>query len=67
MTAERMKHLAMAVLYDPSNALARGLMGMVAYKGKWDRPEVVGKQIEDDPAYRDADQRVPGPPGQDGR
>ena len=53
MTAERMKHLAMAVLYDPSNALARGLMGLVAYKGKWDRPDVVGREIQDDPAYRD--------------
>jgi hypothetical protein len=53
MTAERMKHLAMAVMYDPSNALARGLMGLVAFKGKWDRPEVVGKQIENDPAYRE--------------
>ena len=31
MTAERMKHLATAVLYDPSNALARGLMGLVAF------------------------------------
>ena len=34
MSAERMKHLAMAVLYDPSNALARGLMGLVAYQGQ---------------------------------
>ena len=31
MSAERMKHLALAVLYDPTNALARGLMGMVSY------------------------------------
>ena len=50
MTAERMKHLAMAVLCDPSNPLARGLMGLVSFKGKWDRPEVVGKQIEEDQA-----------------
>jgi hypothetical protein len=53
MSGERMKHLALAVLYDPSNALARGLMGLVGYKGKWDRPEVVGKQIADDPARRE--------------
>jgi Pretoxin HINT domain/HEAT repeats len=52
MTAERMKHLAMAVMYDPSNALARGLMGLVAYKGKWGDPEDVGKRIQDDPSYR---------------
>ena len=53
MPAERMKHLAMAVLYDPSNGLARGLMGLVAYQGKWDRPDVVGREIQDDPAYHD--------------
>ncbi len=53
MSAERMKHLAMAVLYDPSNGLARGLMGLVAYQGKWERPDVVGREIQDDPAYHD--------------
>ena len=52
--SERMKHLALAVLYDPSHALARGLLGMVSYQGKWGRPEVVGPQIQNDPAYRDA-------------
>src|SRR5262245_23671824 len=52
LSAERMKHLAMAVLYDPSNALARGLLGLVADQGKWERPEVVGRRIEDDPAAR---------------
>ena len=49
-----MKHLALAVLYDPSHALARGLLGMVSYQGKWGRPEVVGPRIQNDPAYRDA-------------
>jgi Pretoxin HINT domain len=53
MTVERVKHLATAVLADPSNILARGLSGMVAYKGKWDRPEVVGRRIEEDPAHRE--------------
>ncbi len=52
MGAERMKHLALAVLYDPSNALARSLMGLVAYKGKWSRPEEVGRRIQEDPEYR---------------
>ncbi len=52
MSAERMKHLALAVLYDPSNAMARGLLGLVAHNGKWGRPEDVGKRIQDDPAYR---------------
>ena len=41
MTAERMKHLALAVLNDPSNPLARGLLGLVGYRGKWGSPEEV--------------------------
>jgi hypothetical protein len=52
MPAERMKHLAMAVLHDPSNPLARGLMGLVAYQGKWERPDAVEREIQNDPAYR---------------
>jgi hypothetical protein len=49
LNAERMKHLATAVLYDPSNGLARGLMGLVAYQGKWERPDEVSRQAQDDP------------------
>ena len=49
-----MKHLALAVMYDPSHALARGLLGMISHQGKWGRPEVVGEQIDHDPAYREA-------------
>ena len=52
LTAERLKHLSLAVLYDPANTLARGLMGLVAYHGKWDRPDVVGQQIQNDPAHQ---------------
>jgi tetratricopeptide (TPR) repeat protein len=52
MSAERMKHLALAVMYDPSNALARGLLGLVAHQGKWGAPEEIGRKIKDDPAYR---------------
>jgi hypothetical protein len=48
MTAERMKHLAAAVLNDPSDALARGLMGLVAYHGKWERPDDVSREAKDD-------------------
>ena len=54
MTAERMKHLAMAVLYDPSNGLARGLMGLVAYQGKWARPDEVSRLSQDDPKHKAA-------------
>jgi tetratricopeptide (TPR) repeat protein len=52
LSAERVKHLALAVLYDPSNALARGLVGLVGFKGKWGRPEAVGQQIQSDPQYQ---------------
>ncbi len=49
MTAERMKHLATAVLHDPSNGLARGLLGLVAYDGKWEPPDEVSRKAEHDP------------------
>ncbi len=52
LTSERLKHLSLAVLYDPANTLARGLVGLVAYQGKWDRPDVIGRQIQDDPAHQ---------------
>ena len=52
LTAERIKHLSLAVLYEPSHLLARGLMGLVGYDGRWDRPDVVGQQIRNDPAHQ---------------
>ena len=48
LQAERVRHLALAVLNDPSNAMARGLMGLVAYRGRWQRPDVVGEKVKDD-------------------
>ena len=53
LSAERVKHLALAVAYDPSHALARGLMGLVPYQGKWGRPEVIGQEIQNDPVHKD--------------
>jgi tetratricopeptide (TPR) repeat protein len=50
LLAQRVKHLAAAVMSDPSHALARGLMGLVVYRGKWGNPDEIGKQIQDDPA-----------------
>src|SRR6185437_2027085 len=50
LQAERVRHLALAVLNDPSHALARGLMGLVAYRGRWQRPDSVEQKIKDDPA-----------------
>ena len=68
MSAERVKHLALAVLYEPSNALARGLMGLVSHQGKWERPDQVSQAIQNDPARQvphqgisQAPSRVEGP------
>ena len=47
---ERMKHLAMAVLADPGNARARGLMGLVAFGDRWERPEAIEAKLKADRA-----------------
>ena len=48
MTAERIKHLALAVLADPGNASARGLMGLVADAGRWRKPDAVAARVKAD-------------------
>jgi tetratricopeptide (TPR) repeat protein len=50
---ERLRHLAAAVLADPSNALARGLMGMVEFQGRWKRPDAVADAAKSDLARAD--------------
>jgi hypothetical protein len=50
LSAERVKQLALAVLADPKNAKARGLMGLVAYRGQWKRPEAVAEKVKSDEA-----------------
>src|SRR6516162_10832783 len=50
LPSERLKHLALAVIGDPMNATARGLMGLVAYKGEWKRPETVAEKVKADEA-----------------
>ncbi len=47
--AERIKHLDMALSLDPASALARGLLGLVTFQGKWAKPEQVKKDLDDDP------------------
>lgn len=54
LQAERVKHLALAVLNDPSHAMARGLMGLVTYRGRWQRPETVGERVRQDEALNAA-------------
>jgi hypothetical protein len=50
LTAERVKHLALAVLTEPSNARARGLLGLVDFRGRWQRPEAVSARVKADEA-----------------
>ena len=49
MAAERTALLTRAVLLDPSNAKARGLLGFVKYDDKWLRPEEVTRAVEESP------------------
>lgn len=50
LTAEREKRLAQAVLADPSNAAARGLLGLVVHQGRWMTPDRVGEAMKSDGA-----------------
>ncbi len=52
LTRKRLEHLAQAVALDPRNAMARGLLGLVSYKGRWMKAAEVAKQTESDPAYQ---------------
>ncbi len=49
LTAERLHHLTLAVLADPKNVAARGLMGLVSHEGRWRRPEAIADQARVDP------------------
>ncbi|WP_165226160.1 polymorphic toxin-type HINT domain-containing protein [Aquisphaera insulae] len=50
LDAERLTHLARAIALDPGNALARGLMGLVEYQGRWQRSEAAEAKAQEDPA-----------------
>ena len=52
LTAERAKHLTLAVSLDPSNAPARGLLGLMAFQGKWAKPDQVEQEIQNDPKFQ---------------
>ena len=62
LSAERIKHLALAMLSDPANAAARGLLGLVLYQGKWQRPEDVSRRARTTRRGRRSE-GLPGPPG----
>jgi len=46
--SERLEHLAIAVLTDPAHATARGLLGLVAFRGQWQSPEAIHDKLEVD-------------------
>jgi tetratricopeptide (TPR) repeat protein len=48
MKAERLKHLAIAVLRDPAHPVARGLLGFVHDGGAWRKPEEVARKAAAD-------------------
>jgi hypothetical protein len=48
LEAERIRHLALAVLIEPGNVTARGLLGLVKHDGKWEDPAKVGERIRAD-------------------
>ncbi|MFO0952976.1 MAG: polymorphic toxin-type HINT domain-containing protein [Isosphaeraceae bacterium] len=50
LNAERLRHLAGAVLRDPGNAAARGLMGLVSYGGQWRPADAVSDRVRADEA-----------------
>jgi hypothetical protein len=52
LSAERLEQLSQAILDQPSNAIARGLLGFVRHQGRWERPEVVGESLRNDPAQQ---------------
>ena len=51
LVAERLKHLALAVLIDPDQPAARGLLGQVSFRGRWRRPEDIGSQLRGDSRF----------------
>jgi hypothetical protein len=50
MDAHRLEHLAAALATDPQNAAARGVMGLVSYRGRWLPPEKVVEAVKADEA-----------------
>lgn len=51
MNGERVKHLAQAVLSDPKNATARGLLGLIALGSRWETADRARERIKADDAH----------------
>jgi Pretoxin HINT domain len=52
LSAERQKHLGLAVSDNPSHALARALLGQVAYQSEWKSPNQLTSELADDRARK---------------
>ncbi len=52
LSAERIKHLTLATLADPSNLVAHGLLGLIQYHGKWQRPDQISRDAQQDAARK---------------
>ena len=52
LSEERTKHLGLASSIDPKNALARGLLGLVAFQGNWAKPDAVKQELQNDSKYQ---------------
>ena len=50
LSAERIRHLVLAVVLNPADGAARGLLGFVAYQGTWKRPEAIEEAVGRDEA-----------------
>jgi Pretoxin HINT domain len=50
LPSERLKHLTIAVLTDPAHARARGLLGLVSFRGQWHLPEEIRDTLRADEA-----------------
>ena len=50
MNGERVRHLAKAVLSDPKNVTARGLLGLIAFGSRWETAERARERIMADDA-----------------
>jgi hypothetical protein len=49
LDAERVRHLARAVVIDPKQVTARGLLGLIDIGGRWLSPDQVGDRRKSDP------------------
>jgi hypothetical protein len=52
LNAERVKHLNKAIALDPSNVLARGLLGLIEFQGNLAKPDQAQQGIQRDPKFQ---------------